>query len=216
MTIESKRQIFVSYARSDEVFVTRLADDLSRSGAHVWVDVRNARPGRHWGRSIEQALGDSSMMLVVLSPDALEAAHVSVEWQAYLEAYRPVIPVLARPCDPPGPLRTRRPVDFIRENSYQRAFHQLMMRLLECGTRIRRNDPVIWTMSEHVIDFRQRSDPALPDGRAMYREPLPVRAPNGGEAIDRSRIADEFTAGGLRRMVQGLRDMLRRSPTSVM
>ena len=216
MVMQTMRQIFVSYARDDEAFVTRMVDDLTRSGARVWLDIRDARPGRHWGRSIEQALSDSSMMIVVLSPHALQTAHVSVEWQAYLEAYRPVIPVLAQRCDPPGPLRTRRPVDFTRESSYQRAFHQLMTRLLEYGTRVRRSDPVIWTMSENVMDFRQRNDPALTSARTSYNEVLPVRGHNGDEAVNRSQIADEFTAGGLRRMVQGLRDMLRRSPTSLM
>jgi hypothetical protein len=187
------RQIFVSYTRDDEVFVKRLVDDLSQSGANVWLDIRNARPGRHWTRSIEQALSESSMMIVVLSPAALESSHVAVEWQAYLEAYRPVVPAMIRPCDPPGPLRTRRPVDFTREASYHRAFHELSTRLIEYGTRIRRSDPVIWTLSGDVNTYR--------DERSV--RPVPRATVQG----------DEFNSSGLRRMVQGLREILRRDET---
>jgi hypothetical protein len=126
------------------------------------------------------------MMIVILSPAALDAAHVNVEWQAYLEAHRPMIPVLFRDCDLPGPLRTRRPVDFRRD--YARAFHLLVNRLIECGTRTRRVDPVIWTMSEQVQDFREEKAPPPPES---------VSSANPAE-------------NGIRRMVKSLRELLRR------
>ncbi len=192
----SSRQIFVSYAQSDQTFVARLADDLSRSGAKVWLDIRNAQPGRHWGRSIEQALSACGMMLVVLSPGALECAHVTVEWQAYLEANRPVIPILLKPCDPPGPLRTRRPVDFRHERDYSRSFHQLVTRLIDSGTRVRRTDPVIWTLSEHVNEYRGE--------RAL------VRASVGMTGGSTEGTAQDGNSNGLRGMVERLRDKLRR------
>lgn len=196
--IDMPRQIFVSYMQDDETFVKRLVDDLNRSGANVWLDIRNARPGRHWTRSIEQALSESSMMIVVLSPAALESAHVAVEWQAYLEAYRPVVPVMVKRCDPPGPLRTRRPIDFSRESNYQRAFHELSTRLIEYGTRIRRSDPVIWTLSGDVKNYREERN--LQASRSVSKSFSP---------------SDEFAATGFRRMVQGLREMLRRDESIV-
>jgi hypothetical protein len=190
------RQIFMSYTKEDEAFALRLADDLVTSGANVWIDIRNAKPGRHWNRSIEQALGDSHMMIVVLSPAALTSPHVAVEWQAYMEAYRPVIPVLAEVCDPPGPLRTRRPVDFTKPRHYTRAFHQLMNRLIEYGSRIRRNDPVIWTLVEDINDFRDERTPS-----GQWGVSLPIE-PHAGQ--DRAKSP-------LRGLVLNLRDMLRRS-----
>lgn len=192
------RQIFVSYAQDDEAFVRRLVDDLSQSGANVWLDIRNARPGRHWTRSIEQALGQSGMMIVVLSPSALDTEHVMIEWQAYLEAYRPVIPILAQDCNPPGPLRTRRPIDFTHERDYSRAFHQLVTRLLDLGTRIRRSDPVIWTMATTVNQYREERPAAV---RSQPHLPESTRA---------DPLAAELATSSLRRMVVGLRDMLRR------
>jgi hypothetical protein len=180
----TKQQIFFSYVQQDQAFAMRLADELRATGAHVWIDVRDARPGRHWASSIEQALGESRMMIVVLSPEALQSAHVIVEWQAYLEAYRPVIPVVARRCDLPGPLRTRRPVDFTR--NFTRAFFELNNRLIEVGTRPHRVDPVIWTITTRVRDFREAQIPPAP--QAALADPV---------------------VGGLRRMVVALRDRLR-------
>ena len=146
-------QIYFNYGRSDELFACRLADDLHRSGASIWLDTYHARPGRHWARSIEQALTDSAVMVVILSPDALRTRHVALAWQAYLEAYRPVIPVLALPCEPPGLLRTRRPVDFSREHLYGRNYHQLMTRLIESRSRSRRGGLSLWGSEPDLLPF---------------------------------------------------------------
>lgn len=186
------RQIFMSYTQSDEAFTIRLTEDLRASGAIVWLDVHNAEPGRNWGRSIERALSESNMMVVVLSPQALNSAHVAVEWQAYLEARRPMIPVIAKPCDLPGPLRTRRPVDFTWD--YSRAFHQLVSRLLERNARGVRGDPVIWSMAEGVQEFRAEQPAMLSS----------VSIPPSDS------ILDDLAETGIKRMVSGLRDMLRR------
>jgi len=186
------RQIFISYDYADQPFAVRLAEDLGNSGAQVWLDVKHAEPGRNWSRSVERALSESHMMLVVLSPYALDSAHVAVEWQAYLEANRPVIPVMAQPCAPPGPLRTRRPVDFTRD--YWRAFHELTPRLIEYGMRTQRIDPVIWTMQADVQDYRE--------------EKVPVTTPV--DTIPEPLSLDDDPAdSGLRRMVSALRDLLR-------
>lgn len=187
-------QIYISYAQEDQTFALQLADDLSSSGARVWLDVRHARPGRHWTRSIQRALAESNMLIAVLSPQALTSERVTAEWQGYLEAHRPVVPLIARPCDPPGPLRTRRPIDFTRERFRSRAFHELVTRLIECEARIQRTDPVIWTLAEDVFEFRAARSPARPAG--------PVRPP---------RVAE---VRGLRRVVANLCQRLWGSPAS--
>ena len=140
-------QIYISYDPADEAFALQLAEDLRAYGARTWIDVRDARPGRHWERSIEQALNESGMMVVVLSPEALASEHVAMEWQLYLEAYRPVIPVVVVPCDLPAPLRTRRPIAFTRASRYRRAFHELITRLIEYNTRVRNVEPLVWPTS---------------------------------------------------------------------
>ncbi len=137
-------QVYISYDPADENFALQLAEDLSAYGARTWIDVRDARPGRHWERSIEQALNESGMMVVVLSPEALVSKQVAMEWQAFLEAYRPVMPVVVVPCDLPAPLRARRPIAFTRASRYRRSFHELITRLIEYNTRVRHIEPLIW------------------------------------------------------------------------
>lgn len=187
------RQIYISYDPINEDFVSQLTDDLIAHGANVWLDIRNARPGRHWARSIAAALSESSMMVVVLSPQALLSRHVAAEWQAYLEAYRPVIPVLAEDCDPPGPLRTRRPVDFTHPRFNDRALHELITRLIDYNTRVRRQEPVIWSppAEEHHADDTSGQDSTPP--LRQTPPPGPIR-----------------DASNLRRMVRGLRNHLDR------
>ncbi len=136
-------QIYISYDPADERFALQLAEDLSAYGARTWIDVRDAHQGRHWERSIEQALNESGMMVVVLSPEALQSQQVAMEWQTYLEAYRPVIPAVVVPCDLPAPLRARRPIAFTRPSRYRRAFHELITRLIEHNTRMRNIEPLV-------------------------------------------------------------------------
>jgi hypothetical protein len=154
MTQIRSRQIFVSYAPEDERFVLRLADDLIQNGAMIWLDILHALPGRQWTRSVQTALGESGMMIVVLSPDAIESEHVNAEWRAYMDAYRPVVPIIAEACDLPDRLRSRRPIDFTRSFNYARMVHHLMTELIDRGTRLRRLDPVIWSMQEDVNERR--------------------------------------------------------------
>ncbi|MBN1681195.1 MAG: toll/interleukin-1 receptor domain-containing protein [Anaerolineae bacterium] len=179
------RQVFMNYVPGDESFATQLTHDLRGWGAGVWLDIDSAEPGRFWSRSIERALAESHMMIVILSPDALDAPHVIAGWQAYLDAHRPVIPVLAALCAFPDRLNTRRPVDFTRD--YRQAFHRLTTRLIEQSTRLGRLDPVIWTISDDVSRFREAQAPPP--------EPDP---------------ADDANQRTIRSMVLALRDLLRR------
>lgn len=174
------RQIYVSHAESDEVFATQLTRDLRASGALVWLDVYDAEPGRDWMPSVEQALEESQIMVVVLSPEALRSDHVTLEWQAYLEACRPVLPVLAVACQPPHLLSTRQPVNFTR--NYSRALHHLMARL---------------------IDYNMRPQSVLPLDRARVHPASPV-----SNEYFQSDSAE--SNNGLRRMVLSLRSWTRR------
>jgi hypothetical protein len=178
------RQIFISYAQNDEMFAVRLSDDLRASGAQVWFDLNEVQPEDDWAQCVERALNESQMMVAILSPEALQSGYVPTEWRAYLEAHRPVIPVVLKSCSLPDYLQTLRPVDFTHD--YNRAFHVLTARLLDTGMRTHRSDPIIWTMAEEL--------------REMQREQESPTAPTGG---------DEVQTGGLRRAMRGLRNRLR-------
>jgi hypothetical protein len=155
-------QIYISYAPSDEAFALTLANDLRLTGPRVWLDIQQLEPGEDWTASAEQALSEAQMMIVILSPDAVGTNRVASEWQTYLDVYRPVIPVIVQPCNPPAPLLARRPIDFTRD--YRRALHQLTMRLLEYRARTRTTDTIMGGLAEKVQGFREEQKPLSAEG----------------------------------------------------
>lgn len=104
MTIGSRA--FFSYSRLDAEFALRLAKDLRNGGAAVWIDQLDISPGDHWDIAVQKAVGNSSSLLVVLSPNAVESENVMDEVSYAIEEKKLVIPVLYRTCD--IPLRLRR------------------------------------------------------------------------------------------------------------
>lgn len=149
-------QIYISYTPLNEPFAHQLANDLRLTGPRIWLGIQNG-PDENWTASVEQALSESVMMIVILSPESVESPRVAAEWQTYLDLYRPVIPVIAQPCTPPEPLLARRPIDFTRD--YRRALHQLIMRLLEYRARTRTTDAIMGGLAEQVQDFRDEQKP---------------------------------------------------------
>jgi hypothetical protein len=51
----------------------QLADRLTRGGFTVWLSEEEIAPGDNWAKKIGKALDDSELMVILLSPDALEA-----------------------------------------------------------------------------------------------------------------------------------------------
>ena len=47
---------FFSYSREDLEFALRLAKDLKKAGANVWMDKLDIHPGQPWQRKIDEAL----------------------------------------------------------------------------------------------------------------------------------------------------------------
>ena len=97
---------FFSYSRHDSEFTLKLAKDLRAAGAPVWLDQLDIPPGRHWDTAVEKAIGVSSSLLIVLSPDSVQSENVMDEVSYALEEGKLVIPVLYRDCK--IPLRLRR------------------------------------------------------------------------------------------------------------
>jgi hypothetical protein len=73
------KQVFISYATKDAEFAHRLADDLKRLGVPVWIAPESIRPGESWVSAIERGLEESSHVVVVLTPAALESRWVKKE-----------------------------------------------------------------------------------------------------------------------------------------
>jgi hypothetical protein len=60
-------QIFIAYAKEDEVLARRLYDDLAQAGFTPWMDVCRLLPGQNWPRAIEAAIEESDFFVACFS-----------------------------------------------------------------------------------------------------------------------------------------------------
>ena len=67
--------IFISYAREDQSYARKLADELKQQGFAVWLDDR-IDSGERWWRAIVQAIRECAALMVVMTPEAEDS-----EWE---------------------------------------------------------------------------------------------------------------------------------------
>jgi len=132
--------LFISYSRSDEAFVTRLHADLTKHGFEVWWDrVAMDSRGRTFLQEIRDAIASVERVILVVGPEAMRSDYVRVEWQFALEACKIVIPIVRRgrpslvPEEAvrsayaliPRGLASFHAPDFVADSRYDHAFDEL-------------------------------------------------------------------------------------------
>lgn len=88
--------VFMSYSRKDKECVFRLAEDLLTKVAGVWVDQNFIQAGQKWRKEIEQAICNSKVVILVLSPDSANSKNVDKEVAWAQKHQKMIIPVLYR------------------------------------------------------------------------------------------------------------------------
>jgi len=123
----STETIFFSYSRDDTEFVLQLAKNLRQAGANIWLDQLDISPGSRWDKSIQDALTNSKVLLVILSKTSVESDNVLDEVSFALEQGKRVVPVLLEDCEIPFRLRRLQYADFT-ENP-EKGIHTLIQAL---------------------------------------------------------------------------------------
>jgi small GTP-binding protein len=102
----SALKLFISYSHKDEAFkdelVTMLAGLQRRGLLDAWHD-RRIEAGDEWYKSIQDAMDDCDLSLLLVSPDYLASRFIQAEEQPKLlqrrqEMQLRVIPIIVRPC----------------------------------------------------------------------------------------------------------------------
>jgi TIR domain len=106
--------IFLSYARADNEFALKLAQDLRAAGTSLWVDQFDIEPGQPWDTAVEQALKQSPIMLVIISSASIQSANVLDEISFAIETKKRIVPILHEKCDLPFRIRRLQYVDFTK------------------------------------------------------------------------------------------------------
>ena len=98
-------RVFLSYSRSDRAFVDRFAGDLGGAGIEVWCDVDALRGGEEWRTQIIDAIEQSDVFLLFVSPASMHSDNVRRELTVAEEEDKRIVPVLLAVTAIPGDFR---------------------------------------------------------------------------------------------------------------
>jgi len=126
--------IFLSHNQRDKDFVRRLAVDLQRLGANVWLDERELDIGDSIVSAVQTAIAAADYVAVVLSPHSVQSKWVQREMEAaFAEEINSgrvkVLPLLRADCDIPPFLQARLYADFRVEQDYATGLAKIARRL---------------------------------------------------------------------------------------
>jgi TIR domain len=104
---------FISYARKDQAFALRLANDLRKHGKTVWIDT-SLQSGQAWAQKLDEGLEASDVVLLVVSRTSRKSEWVNKELHtAQDDLKKPVIPVIYKRYGSWSPIADLQKIDFI-------------------------------------------------------------------------------------------------------
>lgn len=100
--------LFISYSRTDKVWVYSFCRHLREVGNHdVWIDKRII-PATDWWASIIDNIKRCDCFVVILSAESVSSIYCKAELDYALALNKPIIPLMLRPCSYPEVLSQRR------------------------------------------------------------------------------------------------------------
>jgi predicted nucleotide-binding protein len=99
------QRVFVSYSNSDQEYAAGIFREMATSGMSVWTD-NELMVGSDWATEIEDALEESDVVVILVSPNSVASEWVNFELGFALSAAKKVVPVLINDAELPGPLRS--------------------------------------------------------------------------------------------------------------
>jgi hypothetical protein len=74
-----QRRVFISYASADATIAQKVCTSLEAAGFPCWMAPRDVVPGTLYADGIVHAIDDSSILVLILSAQAVASAHVGRE-----------------------------------------------------------------------------------------------------------------------------------------
>ena len=129
--------LMIVYAREDwESIIAPLLVRLQDTRLNAWVDQYLALGSDNWRAALDQALEECWLMVLVVSPEALQADHVRLLYRHFLGEGKPVIPLLINPTTTmPGELARLRSISYDTGNM-QRSFHKLIFEIMQLRQQV--------------------------------------------------------------------------------
>ena len=119
--------IFISYSRRNVEFADNLLQSLRDQGFEVWMD--SVLPaGYDWRQEIDQAIRESFVMLVLVSPESKASEYVTFEWAFALGSGIKVIPLVVEPVSLHPRLESVQHIDFSKPEHQDLAWNPIVGR----------------------------------------------------------------------------------------
>ncbi len=125
-----KPTVFISYSHADSKFVNQFADQLKASGVNVWIDKWMIKVGDSITHKINEGIGASDWLIVVLSCASVNSKWVREELSAATirnieqDKHAFILPVLIEDCEIPTLLQHRKYANF--KDHPEEAFQELL------------------------------------------------------------------------------------------
>lgn len=179
-----KKRAFVSHITEDHAIAARLKtaitrDFLGQLNVFVSSDTASIGAGEQWLRSIEDALHDCALFIVVCSPESVTMPWINFESGAAWMKNVPIVPVCHNGMQPrglPAPLSFRQAVEVGDPRGLERLYRQIAV-VLGCDAPVRdftelaaemsANAAVAVPLSDQVM--RRRLDEALNHPKYPWR-----------------------------------------------
>jgi TolB-like protein len=88
---EQLRRVFISYASHDAAIAQKACSALEAAGLLCWIAPRNVLPGANYADGIVHAIDESSILVLILSAQAVASAHVGREIERAVSKRHPVV-----------------------------------------------------------------------------------------------------------------------------
>lgn len=92
--------VFITYARPEwQSIIVPMMALMQDAGLKIWVDQYLIQGGDDWMIAVEQALSECKLLVVVVSPEALESRYTRLAYRYFFNREKPIVPVLYAPVD---------------------------------------------------------------------------------------------------------------------
>ena len=94
---EQPRRVFISYASHDVAVAQKVCSALEAAGFFCWIAPRNVVPGTLYAEGIVRALDEATIVVLILSVQAVASAHVGRELERAASKRHPIIALKVDP-----------------------------------------------------------------------------------------------------------------------
>jgi hypothetical protein len=123
-------KVFISYSHVDQKFARKLTIWLAKTlDIGVWIDMDDIPVGVKWSSAIQDGLEQCEVMIVIITPEAMESVNVEDEWQYFLDQDKPVVPILLKSAQIPYQLRRIQYIDFSMREELNESLRLLITEL---------------------------------------------------------------------------------------